>query len=195
MVFPIKHWKIITPSLTNNFNFSVTSKVFPDDLKVGKIAPVHKSEIKINLTINALLQFCLWSEFWNNCLWTIIWILYDQLLGNQQLGFGSLQSTAVSLSKATSNWLLSIDKGNINSVIFLDIQKVFDTVIHKILYNKLNCYHVSNEELLFFASYLQSQTQCCIVPFLGHYCSLYIWTIFQLMFKMLMLICMLMTQV
>ena len=54
--------EIIAPSLSNIFNFSVASKVFPDDLKVGKIAPVHKFEIKINLTINALLQFCLCPE-------------------------------------------------------------------------------------------------------------------------------------
>ena len=64
---------------------------------------------------------------------------------------------------STRNRLLSMDKGNMNSVIFLDIQKVFDTVNHKILYNKLNCYHASDEELLFFASYLQSQTQCSII--------------------------------
>ena len=67
MIFPIKHLKdiaeIIAPSLSNIFNFSVASKVFSDDLKVGKIAPVHKSEIKINLTINALRQFCLCPEF------------------------------------------------------------------------------------------------------------------------------------
>ena len=41
--------EIIAPSLTDIFNFSVVSKVFPDDLKVGKIAPVHKSGDKNQL--------------------------------------------------------------------------------------------------------------------------------------------------
>ena len=34
--------KHIAPSLTDIFNFSLETKVFPDDLKVGKVAPVYK---------------------------------------------------------------------------------------------------------------------------------------------------------
>ena len=41
--------EIIAPSLIDIFNFSVASKVFPDDLKAGKIAPVHKSGDKDQL--------------------------------------------------------------------------------------------------------------------------------------------------
>ena len=33
----------IAPFLTDIFNFSITSNIFPDDLKVGKVSPVHKS--------------------------------------------------------------------------------------------------------------------------------------------------------
>ena len=35
--------EIIAPSHTDTFNSSMASKVFPDDLKVGKNAVVHKS--------------------------------------------------------------------------------------------------------------------------------------------------------
>ena len=31
------------------------------------------------------------------------------------------------------------------------------------MFNKLNCYGVSDEELLFFASYVQIRTQCCSI--------------------------------
>ena len=34
--------EVITPSLTFIFNFSVITKIFPDDLKVAKVAPVFK---------------------------------------------------------------------------------------------------------------------------------------------------------
>ena len=91
------------------------------------------------------------------------YFMTNKLLGNQQFGFRSLHSTALARSKSTSNWLLSMDKGNMNSVIFLDIKKAFDTVDHEILLNKLNCYGVSDKELLLFASYLQNRSQCCSI--------------------------------
>ena len=39
----------IAPSLTDIFNLSLETKVFPDDLKVGKVAPVYKSGDKDDL--------------------------------------------------------------------------------------------------------------------------------------------------
>ena len=56
-----------------------------------------------------------------------------------------------------------MDKGKMNSVVFLDIQKAFDTVNHKILLDKLNHYGIRDEELSFFSSYLHRRTQCCSV--------------------------------
>ena len=193
--------EIISPSLTDIFNFSVANKVFPEDLKVGKIAPVHKSGDKDQLnnyrsisvlpTVARVFEKIIYGQLYEH-------FMTNKLLRYQQFRFRSLHSTASALSKSTSNWWLIMDKGNMNSVIFLDIKKAFDTVNYEILLNKLNCYRVSDEELLFFASYLESRTQCCSIngyqstlkklhveflrlPFLGHYCSsyhhIYIYTI------------------
>ena len=51
--------EIIAPSLTDIFNFSAASKVFSDDLKVGKIAPVHKSRDKDQLKNYRPISSCL----------------------------------------------------------------------------------------------------------------------------------------
>ena len=50
-----------------------------------------------------------------------------------------------------------------NSVVFLDMRKAFDTVNNQILLDKLHCYGIGDGELLFFRSYLQNRTQCCSV--------------------------------
>ena len=51
-----------------------------------------------------------------------------------------------------------------NSVVFLDIKKAFDTVNHhQILPDELKCYGIRDEELKFFESRLDGRAQCCQV--------------------------------
>ena len=56
-----------------------------------------------------------------------------------------------------------MDRGDMNSVVFLDIRKAFGTVNNQILLDKLHCYGIGDGELMFFRSYLQNCTQCCSV--------------------------------
>ena len=73
----------------------------------------------------------------------------NNLLGEKQYGFRLLHSTAIALSKTMNHWLINIDKGNKNSVV---IKKAFDTVNHRILLDKLECYGIKDQELNFFKS-------------------------------------------
>ena len=61
---------------------------------------------------------------------------------------------------------MNVDNGKLNSVVFLDIKKAFDTVDHKILLQKLSCYGIKDNPQKLIVSYLQGRIQCCSVN--GH---------------------------
>ena len=56
-----------------------------------------------------------------------------------------------------------MDRGLYNQVLFLDLQKVFDTVNHVLLLDKLEAYGIRDNALNRLASYLADRKQTCQV--------------------------------
>ena len=149
---------ILSPYLEEIFNFSIKTGVFPNEFKIGKVTPIFKSGEKEDLnnyrpisvlpTIARVFEKLLYNQLYK-------FFTENQLLGDQQYGFRSLHSTALALGKCSNQWLMNIDNGKINSVIFLDIRKAFDTVNHEILLQKLSSYGIKGDTHKFFESYLK----------------------------------------
>ena len=83
------------------------------------------------------------------------------ILTQQKAGFRENQSTETSLLNITNKWLINIDKGHFNGVIFLDLKKAFDCVNYEILLKKLMLYGCKGNTLHRFRSYLTNQIQMC----------------------------------
>ena len=157
---------MITPALTYIFNISIKTRVFPWDFKLAKFTPVFKSgdrdklgnyrPISVIPTIARVFEKLTYNQLHT-------YFMDNNLLGNEQYGFRSIHSTALALSRASNKWLINIDNGSLNSVVFLDVQKAFDTVDHEIMLNKLRCYDVQEDELKFFVSYIDGRQQCTSV--------------------------------
>lgn len=58
----------------------------------------------------------------------------------QQHGFLNGRSTTTNLLESLSDWTLSIDNKQTNTVVYIDFSKAFDTVSHAKLITKLRGY-------------------------------------------------------
>ena len=133
---PKDNASILSQYLEEIFNFSIKTGVFPNELKIGKVIPIFKSGEKEDLNncrpISVLPTIArVFEKLFYNQLYKFF--TENQLLRDQQYGFRSLHSTALALVKFSNQWLMNIDNGKVNLVIFLDIRKAFDTVNHEIL--------------------------------------------------------------
>ena len=81
-------------------------------------------------------------------------IIYDF-----QVGYRQNVSTAHALINLTENIRQALDEGYIGCGMFVDLQKAFDTVDHKILLAKLNHYGVCGVSNDWFRPYLSNRQQ------------------------------------
>ena len=84
-------------------------------------------------------------------------------LYKRQFGFRNAHSTNHALISITEEIRKALDNNEFSCGVFLDSQKAFDTVNHKILIDKLHHYGVRGVTLGWFESYLTNRIQQTIV--------------------------------
>ena len=152
----------LAPIIAALINKSISSKVFPSQLKCAKILPIFKGGTKsdpsnyrlisILPTISKLFEKHVNKHLMNN-------LNKYKLIHENQSGFRPKHSCQTALIKLVDQWMSCIDKGDMVGSLLFDFRKSFDVVDHSILLHKLALYKLNDSSLEWFKSYLTHRKQ------------------------------------
>ena len=153
----------ITAPIASLINKSIETGIFPDDLKIASVIPIHKGggkddvnnyrPISILPTLSKIFERYIVTELQ-------LFLHKTNVIHNTQSGFRRNHSCHTALTRLIDSWLKDLDNGKYVGAVFLDLKKAFDLVDHQILMHKLKLYHFSDKTLKLCGSYLSNRRQC-----------------------------------
>jgi hypothetical protein len=160
MIMPIL--EILLPCLTNIFNSSIISTVFPSCWKQALVTPVPKQRRPTDVThFRPIRILTVFSKALDKLIYDqiVIFLNRNSLFDNFQSGFRRCHSTTTALLRISEDIRLSFGYKKCTILVLLDFSKAFDCVIHKILLAKLKYLNFSEDDINWFSSYLSDRSQ------------------------------------
>ncbi|CAH1257307.1 Hypp1814 [Branchiostoma lanceolatum] len=159
---------VISTSLCNLFNLSLSSSQLPAEWKQCNVTPVYKKGDRTNPsnyrpiallpTVPKVLE-----RLVHNRLYT--YLMNNNLININQSGFKKGDGTVPQLMRLVDEWAKSIDDPNISctAAVFLDVRRAFDTVWHDGLIYKLSRYGIKGPLNKWFSDYLVDRQQRVVI--------------------------------
>ena len=158
--------KMISSSITSPLaylcNLSFDQGVFPRELKLANVIPLYKADDPCSFNnYRPVSLLCVLSKVFEKVMYNRLVEYLDMLniLNDKQFGFRRLHSSYMALMALMDKLIDSLEKGEYVVGIFLDFSKVFDTVNHDIMLQKLSHYGIRGTALNWFGSYLSDRKQ------------------------------------
>ena len=157
--------KLKTP-ITIIINISFLTGTFPKQCKTINITPIFKKGNKLDSSsyrpISLLPNV---SKILEKPMYSRLSKFLDKFdcIYKKQFEFRNAHSTNHALISITEEIRKALDNNEFSCGVFLDFQKAFDTVNHKILIDKLHHYGVRGVTLSWFESYITNRIQQTIV--------------------------------
>ena len=157
-----KIFTAIKKPVTHICNLSLTSGVFPEQMKIAKVVPLFKSGDNKMFNnyrpVSLLPQFSkILEKVFSSRLESFL-NTYD-IINEAQFGFRTKRNTTHALLKLIGGISDSIDKRKSTIGVFIDLKKAFDTVNHSILTQKLDKYGIRGLSNDWIKSYLRNRKQ------------------------------------
>ena len=152
----------ICDKLSNIFNSSFESGVFPDLLKFACVTPIFKGGSRLEVSnyrpvsilpiLSKIIEKIMEKRLRN-------FLKSYNILYDHQFGFQKGKSTSLAILDMCHKIVESFEKKEFACNVFLDFAKAFDTVNHSILISKLEFYGIRGVAKEWFKSYLSSRYQ------------------------------------
>ena len=148
--------------LSSIINKSLSEGIFPDMLKSALVCPIFKKNDKTNCAnyrpISLLSNI---GKIFKRIMYTRLDSFLDvnDIIYNLQFGFRKKHSTNHALLSIVEKIRSSLDKKTFSCGVFVDLEKAFDTVNHKILLAKLEHIGLRGVANTWIKSYLENRSQ------------------------------------
>ena len=161
------HDPLIKP-LTLLINQTLSTGIFPSELKVSRVKPLFKRgksslfsnyrPISLLASLSKIYEYVVFEQL-------SAYMETNRLFYSDQYGFRPGHSTELASVRFVNDLIQQMDTFNIPISILIDLSKAFDTLDHKIMLSKLRYYGISGVELNFFRNFLSERIQ--YVDYLG----------------------------
>ena len=154
----------ILPSLTDLFNSSLASGIFPQCFKSALVTPILKKRCLDHNDLNnyrPVSNLCFIAKILEKLVLSQVssYLNFHNLYNTCQSAYRSGHSTETALLKVVNDLFLSLNKGNISVLALLDFSSAFDTIDHTILVHRLHTdFGFTDTVLQWFSSYLTDRT-------------------------------------
>ena len=148
--------------LTFIANLSISTGVFPQNMKIAKVIAIHKKgnlaqienyrPISLLPTFSKILERLIYNRLFD-------FLNKHKLLSQSQYGFRKNMSTEYAITELQDRIVKDITNNKWCIGILLDLSKAFDTLDHDILLTKLNHLGIRGITLQWFSSYLSNRKQ------------------------------------
>ena len=158
----LKGLSSISEPLALIINQSLTTGIFPNNLKIAKVIPLFKKDDETNLeNYRPISILPAMSKIFEKWVYKQLneYFISKSLFYKSQHGFKKLHSTKTAALEFTDRITNFLDSGKLPIAIYLDLSKAFDTLDHQILLQNLEYYGIRGSTLNWFKNYLTDRKQ------------------------------------
>ena len=153
---------IISPLSAKLYNQCIIEGTFSSILKVAQVVPIYKNGPKEKCcNYRPISLLCPFSKIFEKCIYEQLYSypIKCNILAPNQFGFKQNCSTSQTVRQLYDELVQNIDQKQITCSIFLDLNKTFDIVDHKILIQKLDHNGIRGLSEQLIKSYLDNRLQ------------------------------------